>query len=282
MVGRGRSPTRRAHGVLVLLLALPSLPAWGWGATGHRVVGALAESLLDAPTRARLEAVTGGQGLGELGLWLDENRDSLKLSLPGSERWHYDNRPDCGARVPLESYCADGACASAAYAKYRAILADHRSPAAERLFALRVVVHVLADIHQPLHAADNADRGGNRLEVSVGRRRHPKSLHAAWDIDFVKRAMHGERPEGFVRELGADRERARARLEAGDFADWARESWQLAHDYAYGQLPGFACGVEEPRAERLPAEYSDGAARIVREQLARAGFRLAAELRATL
>ena len=143
-------------------------------------------------------------------------------------------------------------------------------------------MHVLADIHQPLHAADNDDRGGNRIEVSVGRRRHPKSLHSAWDVDFVKRAMMGEPQEEFVRELAAGHERGRARIEAGNFADWARASWQLAHDYAYGQLPGFACGAPEPREERLPAAYSDGAAAIVREQLARAGFRLAAELRATL
>ena len=261
---------------------LPVLPAWGWGAEGHRIVGDVAEALLDSRARAALQEIAGTEGLGEIGLWLDQNRDELKNTQPGSERWHYDNRPDCGARVPLENYCAGGACASAAYARYRAILADRRAAPGERLFALRVVVHVLGDIHQPLHAADNDDRGGNRIEVSVGRRRHPKSLHAAWDVDFVKRALRGAPEAAFVRGLLEEYTPARARLEAGDFRDWSQESWQLAHDYAYGRLPGFACQAAEPRFEQLPPDYSDGAARIARAQLARAGMRLAAELSATL
>ena len=267
---------------LIALGALGSPPAFGWGAEGHRLVGDVAESLLDARTRAALRALAGDESLAEIGLWLDREREELKASLPGSERWHYDNRPDCNERAPLKSYCADGACATAAFARYRAVLADHHAPAAERLFALRVVVHVLGDIHQPLHSADNDDRGGNGIEVGVGRRHRPKSLHAVWDVDFVKRAMHGMSEHAFADRLVAEHLATRATIAAGSFDDWARESFMLAHAYAYGQLPGFACGVAEPSREILPAAYADGAARIVQEQIARAGIRLARELAATL
>ena len=273
---------RRAPLGLLLPLLLSALPAFGWGAEGHRIVGAIADGLLDAPTRARLAGIAGEQSLAELGLALDRDKRELEQRLPGSSRWHFDNRPDCGARERPARYCPDGACASAAYAKYRAILADRRASAAERLLALKVVVHVLADIHQPLHVADHADRGGNSLEVARGRGRHPKPLHAAWDTDFVKRAMHGERQQEFVGELIAEYSSARPRIASGSVVDWMDESWHLAHDYAFGRLPGFSCGAADPKFVRLGADYADGAAPIVREQLARAGIRLAAELQATL
>ena len=278
----GAARRRALIALLALLAALPVAQAFGWGAAGHRIVGAVADELLDAASRAKLVAIAGDQSLAELGLALDRDKRELEERLPGSSRWHFDNRPDCGRRVPPASYCPDGACASVAYARYRAILADHRASAAERLFALKVVVHVLADIHQPLHVADHGDRGGNSLEVALGRGRHPKPLHTTWDNDFVKRAMHGERQDEFVRELIAEHAGARARIGAGSAGDWMEESWRLAHDYAFGRLPGFACAEADPRFLRLSDDYADGAARIVREQLARAGIRLAAELKAAL
>jgi hypothetical protein len=266
----------------LILVCLPPAPAWGWGAQGHRIVGDIAEQFLDARTRAEISRLAGDVSLAQLGLWLDEQRGRLSAAEPGSERWHYDNRPVCRPQATVDSYCADGNCASHAYREYLAVLRDRSAPVESRLFALRVVVHVLADVHQPLHAADNGDRGANQVLVRVGRRSRAKPLHAAWDVDFVKRAMRGA-PEGaFAARLAAEHRGARSQIESGDLADWMQESYLLARDYAYGRLPGFVCG-EAPRSVlQLPVEYSDGAADIVSEQLARAGIRLAAVLRATL
>ncbi len=276
-----KAALRRALAV-VLLGLLSAAPAWGWGTQGHRIVGAVADELLDGPTSAALREIAGDRTLEEIGLALDHDKRELEERLPGSSRWHYDNRPDCGPRIAPGRYCPDGACASAAYARYRATLADRRQPRAERYFALKVIVHVLADVHQPLHVADNADRGGNGIEVLLGRGRRPKPLHGAWDNDFVRRAMNGRRQGEFVAELIGEYAPARKQISRGTIADWMEESWHLAHDYAFGALPGFACGRDDPRFVRLDDEYANGAARIVRAQLAHAGFRLAAELKATL
>ena len=272
-----------ARALAVLVLGLVTVaPAWGWGAEGHRIVGAVADELLDGPTSAALREIAGDRTLAEIGLALDHDKRELEERLPGSSRWHFDNRPDCGPRVAPGGYCPAGACASAAYAKYRAILADRRQSRAERYFALKVVVHVLADVHQPLHVADHEDRGGNSIEVWLGRGRHPKPLHAAWDNDFVRRAMNGKRQDEFVSDLIAEYAPSRQQISRGTLSEWMEESWRLAHDYAFGRLPGFACGATDPKIVRLEDAYADGAARIVREQLARAGIRLAAELKATL
>ena len=256
-------------------------PALAWGAEGHRIVGLVAEQLLDAKSRAALQSLAGGESLATLGLWLDRERDRLRVALPGSERWHYDNRPVCEPAVLPQRYCADDQCGSRAYARALATLSDHRAGDAERLLALRIVVHVLADLHQPLHAADHDDRGGNSVEVRLGRGR-PKPLHVAWDADFVKRAVRGESEPAFAGRLVAEHRADLARLESGTLEEWQAESYELARTYAYGRLPGFACARAESGLVELPARYADGAAEIAAERLARAGIRLAAVLRAAL
>ena len=271
-----------AAGLLAVLGLAAAAPAGAWGAEGHRIVGLVADQLLDARSRAALRAIAGDESLAETGLWMDRERDRLRLEQPGSERWHYDNRPVCDPAAGPQRYCGDGNCASRAYAHARARLGDRALPRAVRLEALRIVVHVLADLHQPLHAADHDDRGGNGVEVRVGRRGRPKPLHAAWDVDFVKRAVRGESEAQFAARLVAAHRGSLARLEAGDLADWEQESYDLARDYAYGRLPGFACDRAAAGVVDLPAAYSDGAAEIVAERLARAGVRLAAVLRAAL
>jgi hypothetical protein len=267
---------------LVVLCALPLARAAAFGAEGHRIVGLVAEEFLDAPARAELARLDGGESLATVGLWLDEHKGELRAELPGSDRWHYDNRPACAAQAPVASYCADGECASAAFAKYRAVLADRGAPPAARLLALRVVVHLVADVHQPLHVADNGDRGANRVEVLVGNRSRPKPLHAAWDVDFVRRAARGADAADFAARLAAEHRGASAALGRGSFGDWMQESYRLAQTVAYGRLPGFACGAPPGGVVRLPRAYSDEAAAIVREQLARAGIRLATLLNGTL
>ena len=209
-----------ALGALLALGLAPAGPARAWGAEGHRIVGLVAERLLDARTRAALKALAGDDSLADLGLWMDRERDRLRSELPGSERWHYDNRPLCAPATPLGEYCADGNCAARAFDRASARLADRGAPRADRLEALRIVVHVLADLHQPLHAADNDDRGGNEVLVRVGRRSRPKSLHAAWDADFVKRAVRGESEEAFAERLVGEHRATLGRLEAGGRASW--------------------------------------------------------------
>ena len=220
-------PRARARGAalaaLVGMCLAPVAPAGAWGAEGHRVVGLVAERLLDARSRAALRAIAGDESLADLGLWMDRERDRLRREQPGSERWHYDNRPVCEPDAPLTSACADGDCATRAYERALARLAERDAPRAARLEALRIVVHVLADLHQPLHAADHDDRGGNGVEVRVGRRGRPRSLHAAWDADFVKRAVRGTSEPAFAERLVAEHRAVLGQLEAGSLASWEQE-----------------------------------------------------------
>ena len=122
---------------------------------------------------------------------------------------HFDDVPLCGA-ADRASYCALGRCASAQLEHNIAILGNARLPVRRRNEALKWVVHLMADIHQPLHAATRGDRGGNAVQVSFfGRRDDPRfgplNLHAIWDVHMVQR---------LVRERGGERAVVRRRRAA--------------------------------------------------------------------
>jgi hypothetical protein len=283
-MSRPRHPARAAWALALALLPGILVPgtAAAWGAEGHRIVARVADARLDARTRAALREIAGDETLEEASTWLDRERQHLRGTLRGSPQWHYDDRPVCGADAGPERYCADGNCASRAYDRYLARLGDRHASREQRLLALHVVVHLIGDAHQPLHAADHGDRGGNDVPVLLGRRGRARSLHAVWDTDFVKAAVRGSAEDAFATRLVESHRADAARLERGGFAAWMAESNAIARDYVYGRLPGFACGAAPVGPVRLPAGYVDGARPIVAERLARAGIRLAAVLRATL
>jgi hypothetical protein len=280
---RGRSARAAAFALLAAFMSpFVAAPAHAWSAPGHRIVGLVAEQFLDGDTRRALYQIAGEESLAEIGLWLDEQRDRLRTEWPGSERWHYDNRPVCDPSTPFASRCAQGDCPTAAIDRHLRVLADPDAPRERRLDALRVVVHVLADVHQPLHAGDNRDRGGNDINVDMGPRREPRSLHGIWDRQVVEYAMRGESERAFARQLARENRRDVRRLQSGSLTDWMEESYVYARNFVYPGVPSFACGQTPPFVVRLDDEYRREAARIARERLARAGIRLAGVLNEAL
>lgn len=273
---------RAALATVALLAALGAAPAHAWGAKGHHVVGLVAERFLTGDARRELYRLAGDEGLDELGTYLDRERERLRHEWPGSDRWHYDNRPVCEPATPFAARCAQGDCPTAAYERALAALKDGAAPRERRLDALRVVVHLVADAHQPLHAADHDDRGGNDVEVERGPRDEPRSLHGLWDRELVEAAARGASNRRFAADLVRDYGGDPGALERGRFVDWLQESYDIGRRFGYARLPGFACGRASPAHVTLADDYRMEAARIVRERLARAGVRLAGVLNAAL
>lgn len=286
---------RLAAAIALAALALPAPSAWAWSRDGHRTTAYFADPLLSPVARRELAQLMGSVDLPAWSTWMDEQRDRLKREVPGSDAWHYDNRPVCDAKALPPSWCRDGDCASEQVDRLQGVLADPESPVEARQQAVRFLVHMVGDVHQPLHAGDNGDRGGNQVRVTLVGPLYPTNLHAVWDGDLVQMTLWkgtraARRPEALVRGNARDlRERyAREipRWQRGTVTDWMRESYQLARDVTYGALPGFRCGAP-PVAQnapplRLPAAYVEQSRAVVPRQLARAGARIAYVLNTTL
>jgi len=227
---------------------------------------------------------SGRRTLAEVAYWADEIKDYPWGRSRAS--WHYDDIPVCGEPDPAR-YCRRGACASAQLARQIAILGDRTKRLRERNEALKWVVHLMGDIHQPLHAADDHDQGGNRVEVSFfGARDNPPygtiRLHTIWDIHIVERLVADR--GGEQRIVSAPVSAAqRSAWERGTIADWIAESHALATSVVYPMLPGgFACARKVEGIVPIGEAYTARAEPVVEEQIRKAGIRLARVLNEVL
>lgn len=273
--------TTRAVVISLLLYGCCSL-ASAWGEVGHRITGRIAEQLLTPEAKAGVKALMGSTDLATIALYMDRQKNILANRIPGSRQWHYDDRPVCDPQAKRAEYCPDGNCASVQITRHYRKLIDHHSTVDERRFAVQVLVHLVGDIHQPLHASDHDDRGGNDVRVRFalsGGQARTTNLHSAWDTDFVKAAFATPDERKIARDLIAAHGASIKSWQHGAAAAWLAESYAIAQITAYGKLPGFACGNDaadfgDERLE-LDAPYVADATSIVPQQLVKAGARIA-------
>ena len=192
---------RRLPAVVILsflLTVLPALPALAWSALGHRMVGELAQRHLSPAARAEVATLLAGEAdpsLAGISTWADEMRTTDPERFKATSRWHYINAQGGGCAFDLARDCPDGNCVVGAIAKQRAILADHSQPLAARRDALKFIVHFVGDVHQPMHAGNRTDSGGNKFQISLRTPIEPEAyarknyvdgvmgtnLHSIWD-----------------------------------------------------------------------------------------------------
>lgn len=299
MSGKPRAVGGRHWRTLQLVVAGAALllpgAALAWGADGHRTTGYLAQPLLSKVALVELQSLMGEVNVPKWSTWMDEQRDRLKKDVPGSGKWHYDDRPVCGGPIAKADYCPDGDCASEQADRLMSVLANPESPVEARRQAVLMLVHIVGDIHQPLHAGENHDQGGNQVRVLLVGPLFPTNLHAVWDSDLVNMVLwRGPQAARDGRTLVRGNAEALARRFKGDFAawrrgslnDWMEETRALSRRWVYDPLPGFECGL--PTQEKgaspleLPATYLEGGRRVIPAQLARAGVRMAQVLNTTL
>ena len=269
----------------LLMMAFVSAPtvAIAWGAEGHRVTGLVASELLTPRARLRLNDIIPGADLGDIANYLDLNRNTLGLLIPRSDKWHYDNQPICASKN-FEEYCPNEECASARVPVLQKILADFTNPPEIRAMAARFLVHIVGDIHQPLHAADDDDAGANFKNVLIPGNTNARRLHSVWDSEFVKLTLRGRSEREFAQQLlGKYRGNEIREWQKTDIRDWMNESYELSKSVTYAKLPSFVCReawTATPVA--LPEAYVNAAMDVIPAQLAKAGARIAAILNKSL
>jgi hypothetical protein len=271
---------------LLLLIALffAPAPALAWWEFGHETVARIAQLNVSPATRAEIRRLMARQAqldtptcpvttIEEASVWADcIKRLGDRFSYQNS--WHYQNVHICRP-FDQAAACRDGNCVSAQIERNARLLADRDLPNRERLMALAFLIHFVGDLHMPLHAGDRGDLGGNRLPVSYGLIAGRTNLHSAWDGYIAERAITTPAADarGILSELGPAQ---RQEMREGSVEDWARESWQVSRDVAYaGVTGGDPCG--ELPAERPVIDEAQVRSLIpvVRQQIARAGLRLA-------
>jgi nuclease S1 len=247
-------------------VALPTL-ALAWAPEGHEVVALIAQQRLTSEVSKAADALLAlepepGATLASVASWADRIRDK------NTAAWHYVNLPrDADCQYLAARDCPGGDCAVGALEAQVKRLASN-APPAERLEALKWVVHLVGDLHQPLHAGFADDRGGNTWQLQAFDK--GTNLHALWD-------------SGLLREIEPNAAVLAARLDAADLATrssapslvfapatWAQQSCRIVSRIDF----------YPPR--ELPAAYGQTFNPVVQARLRDAGLRLAATLNAAL
>jgi hypothetical protein len=254
---------------VLLLLAVQS--AGAWGPEGHELAARLAERLLDARVKARIAGILRpGESIVSVSGWAD----AIRGARQNTRTWHYVNVPVSRPDWDLARDCPAGDCVVARLTQFAGELRDPATSPRRRREALMFVVHFTADLHQPLHVADNGDEGGNRVPVSFFGRR--TNLHALWDSGILGRMGS---PEVLFQSLAREMSgRKTDEWSRGDPEQWARESRQASRDVAYGRLAHRG----RKRTILLGQAYEHFAQPVTRVQLQKAGARMAALLEGAL
>ena len=245
--------------LLLCLVVLRPPAAWAWGTEAHRVIASIAEARLSPAARAGVASLLHGDTLASVSMWADQ----MRANHPDTVRWHHVMIPLDADNYVAARDCrpsAQGDCVIAALQRSAATLHDSNATWLSRLEALKLIVHLIGDEHQPLDCVSGIRSG---YDVPVTFFGHRTDLHEVWDLQLIEHS-------GLRADQLSDRLKAKADAMAvdGTIVSWAEESHRVARE----QLAAL------PADRVLGQAYYDAALPVVEQQLLRAGVRLAAVL----
>jgi hypothetical protein len=263
-------------------------PAAAWGELGHKVTALIAYRHLTPKARAKVDALLASDtdtltqpDFASRATWADQYRASHRETA----EWHFVDieidHPDLAAAcfgfpaLKAGQPASQGPARDCVVDKIEEFAAELGNPAttpAERLLALKFLIHFVGDLHQPLHASDHDDRGGNCIGLSPSPDGRATNLHAYWDTTAV------EEQDGSAEQIAArlDGQITREQMKtwiAGNPRTWAVESFQIAKSDAYA-LP-FRPTCNDHGSITLSAAYQAEARKDAALQIEKAGIRMA-------
>jgi len=265
---------------MLLLAGFTSTHLGAWGPKGHAIIGDLAASHLTPVTKANIQLLLGNDSLASVASWADQVRKDHDESY----NWHFVDIPKDAPGFSEERDCfrpqdkhKDAQtdhhnCVVDRIEIFQKTLADENTSRTERVEALKWIVHFVGDMHQPLHAIEEA-RGGNDIKLPVfGSAKcgdYDCNLHWTWDTLLLEHTGYSE--EEYVQRLQKLIEQERLAQQAqGTPEEWANES----HVQARQIMEQKPAAIDEP--------YYQAHIELVNKKLALAGLRLAALLNDTL
>ena len=204
-------------------LCLAPAAALAWGGLGHRAVAELAEQLILPSTREALQPLLAEakvEHLADVASWADEVRDLPEFRYTMS--YHFVNFPRNRCDLTLKTSCTQGDCIISVIERDRERLADRSLSVAERSEALKYLVHLVGDIHQPLHAGWFSDRGGNGFQVNLNG--DGSNLHKVWDVALPAAVRAQASEPSLSQHLGRLKIEQSSQRSA---TEWALESCRL-------------------------------------------------------
>lgn len=266
--------------LFALAASFVATPASAYWEYGHQTVATIAYKNAKPETRRAIDRLLRQQNLletptcpaktlEEASVWADCIKP-LGARFSYASNWHYQNVNICKP-FTLRGNCPDGNCVSAQIERGVKLLQDKDVPVREKVMALAFLTHFVGDLHQPLHAGDKGDLGGNRARTDYGIYGPERlNLHSIMDGLLAERAITTPPP---IVKLYSPEERAAE--SAGTVEDWSRENWQASHMAYAAAFDGDPCRADLPARGKLDAADIEKLVPMMQAQIKRGGLRLA-------
>jgi hypothetical protein len=248
-------------GLVILYAPLQTL---AWGTTGHRICGQIAESYLTPKARVAIQAILGHESIAIASNWADFIKSDPAYSYLSS--WHYIDLNKAYTYPELVDFLNQDTNTDA-YTRLNFLIAGLKKKDLsknDRLLYLRMLIHIVEDVHQPMHVAHADDKGGNDFKVTWFN--NPTNLHSVWDsqlIDF-QQLSYTEYATAINHTTAAER----AEWQSAPISKWLFESNQVAEVLYTDIKPG----------DNLGYKYNFDHIATLNRQLLKAGVRLAGVL----
>ena len=228
-----------------------------WGPTGHRATGKIAEKHLTKKAKRQIDKLLNGESLAFVSTYADQIKSDRKYN--DFYTWHYVNMPldtkyeDSEKNPKGDLVTGINKCIS--------VLKNKNSNIEDKAFYLRMLVHFIGDLHQPMHVGRAEDKGGNTIQVQwFGR---GTNLHRVWDEDMIREwKMSYVELANNAKDLSKEQIKA---IEKGTIVDWVHDTHKLSKTTYESVKVG----------EKLRYRYSYDHFGTVRTQLQKGGIRLA-------
>lgn len=242
----------------ISLLICNSLSGLGWGQKGHDVTAFVAESHLTPVTLQAVDSLLDGRSMVYWANWLDNASHNDEYAY--TKTWHYKNI-DEGVKYVNAPVNPDGDIVIALREQIKT-LSNPKTSKEDKNLAMKILVHLMGDLHQPMHMGHASDRGGNSVGVKFFGK--PANLHSIWDSSLVESAHKWSYSE-WQQQIDGLREEDEIMLVSGNIDDWGARCYEVAK-VIYKYFPeGKNVSYNEV------AEWSP----VIEDQLLMAGLRLA-------
>ncbi len=248
--------------VFVLLFFYLPCQSFAWGLLGHRIVGEIASTYLTSKASKEIKKILGNESMAIAGNWADFIKSDTAFRY--LNEWHYADF-DKGLNVQQMAMVLQKDTATDAYTRLNFLVTQLKNKNLgqnEKLLYLRMLIHIVEDIHQPFHVSANGDRGGNDIKVAwFGQ---PSNIHRVWDEQLIEgqELSYTE----YVKAINFTTKQQRYEWQILPMTNWFYESYKISEDL-HGELKTL-----EPK---LSYQYVFLHIYTVNEQLLKGGVRLA-------
>lgn len=238
--------------VFISTFALP------WGMTGHRVVGKVAENHLSGKAKLQVNRILKGASLAEVSNWMDNIKSNP--SYDTLRDWHWVTIPD-GETYPNSEKNPNGDVVAGIEHVIRGLKNGGLDKETEKEY-LMILIHLVGDIHQPLHVGNGTDRGANQVKVDWFW--NSSNLHRVWDSEMIDGKKYSYTELAEIVDKPIKKLQRSDQLASLDVKEWAHEAMQYREQI-----------YDLPSNKKLSYEYQYKNWDTVKDQLYKAGIRLA-------